>query len=258
MRQHTRLRLLCCAGALALLAGCAAPGHDGAGSEAAMTAQSKLRLAKAAEDTGNHDMAAAMYGAAAAAAPGNNDVQLHAAEGLARNGKLPEAETLLDKRLQAAPDDVEMRRALGGVEILTGHPQQAVDTFSRVLAVKADDLRAMTNMGVALDMLHRYADAQALYRKALAAAPNDPAICNDLALSLMQTGRLAEARQVLEPFRNAGDVPERIGINLGLLDAASGQVELAQPALAHVKSDDLTALTQAIRQESGGQTTQVR
>ncbi len=249
MGIHPRFRLLCCAGVLALLTGCASAVRNG--TEPTLTAQSKLRLAIAAEDSGNHDMAANMFAAAAAAAPDRSDLQLQAAEGLARNGKMEDAAALLDRRLKAAPNDVDVRRALGGVQILTGHPEQAVETFSRVLAVEPDDVKAMANEGVALDMQGRHAEAQALYDKALGLAPSDPAISNDLALSLMQSGHLAEARQTLEPFRNVGGLPDRMGINLGLMDAASGQAELAQTILSRVKSDDLMALTQAIRREGG-------
>jgi Flp pilus assembly protein TadD len=120
-----------------------------------------------------------------------------------------------------------------------------------VLAAHPDDVRAMANKAVALDTMGNHAEAQALYGQALSLRPNDPAISNDLALSLMQSGHLAQARRTLEPFRNVAGLPERIGINLGLLDAASGQAELAQPVLSHVKSDDLVALTQAIQQEGG-------
>lgn len=248
MQCHVRLRLLSGIAAMAFLAGCAATPKD---SGEALTAQTKLKVAAAAEGSGNQDMAASMYTAAAQEAPGSDSIQLSAAEGLARNGKFNDAASLLTARLKAEPDNAELLRTLGGIQILEGQPQAAIETLGRVLAAHPDDVRAMANKAVALDTMGNHAEAQALYGQALSLRPNDPAISNDLALSLMQSGHLAQARRTLEPFRNVAGLPERIGINLGLLDAASGQAELAQPVLSHVKSDDLVALTQAIQQEGG-------
>jgi Flp pilus assembly protein TadD len=253
MHCHFRLRLLGGIAVVALLAGCAMTPRDGG--EPSLTAQTKLKVAQAAESSGNQDMAANVYASAAQEAPNNDSVQLSAAEGLARNGKFSDAAGLLTARLQAEPNNADLLRALGGVQILEGQPEAAVGTLGRVLAAHPDDLKALANKGVALDTMGNHAEAQALYHQALGLRPNDPAISNDLALSLMQSGHLAQARRTLEPFRNVAGLPERIGINLGLLDAASGQAELARSALSHVKSDDLVALTQAIQQEGGsGQT----
>ena len=45
---------------------------------------------------------------------------------------------------------------------------------------------------------------------------------NDLALSLMLSGHSDEARKVLLPFRDVANLPERVRINLGIVEAAGG------------------------------------
>ena len=78
--------------------------------------------------------------------------------------------------------------------------------------------------------------------------PGDLAISNDLALSLMLSGRSDEARRVLLPFRDVADLPERVRINLGIVEAAGGDHAGAQQLLSgSVNATDLAALTQAIQ-----------
>jgi Flp pilus assembly protein TadD len=222
-----------------LLAGCAA--QQGSGQQGSMNAEERLRLAAAAEASGDRDMAVSMYASAASEAPGNTPTQLRCAEGMARNGKIEDAAALLSRRLKSAPHDPEVLGTLGAIQVLAGQPSQAVQTLSQVLVAKPDDVKALANKAIALD------EAQQLYRKALALAPGDAAISNDLALSLMLSGRADEARQVLSPFRDVEGLPERMRVNLGILDAADGHSEEARQLLGtRIGAADLATLTQAI------------
>jgi Flp pilus assembly protein TadD len=68
-----------------------------------------------------------------------------------------------------------------------------MELFDKLLAGDARDANTLADKGIALDLLHRHAEAQVLYRQALQIQPNDSGIANDLALSLMLDGRLKEA-----------------------------------------------------------------
>ena len=235
------------AAACIILAACGGAGTERPGP--AVTADAKLRVAAAAEASGNRDMAASMYASASDAAPDSSAIQRQAAEGLARNGKLDDAQALLARRLQAAPADLDLREAVGGIAILKGQPDQAVKILSEVLASKPADSRALVNTAVALDILGRHSEAQPLYRRALLASPDDLTVSNDLALSLMLSGRLDEARQVLEPFRDNAGLPERVQVNLAILDATTGRQDLSESVLGtHLKAADIAAIVEAIRQ----------
>lgn len=228
--------------ALGLLAGCGSGGET-----PTLDADARLRLARAAEDSGNRDLARTMYAEAAAAAKSDNVLQLRCAEGLARNGALPEAAALLSARLKSDPHEPELQGTLGAIQVLSGQPAQALQNLSQVVAAKPNDVKAMVNEAVALDLEHRHAEAQGLYRQALAAMPDDPVISNDLALSLLLSGHVDEARRVLLPFADTPDLPERIRINLGILQAAEGNTAEAQRLLGtKVDAAQLALLTQAI------------
>ena len=228
-----------------LLAGCA--GQLGDGQQPTLNADARLRVAVAAEESGDKAMAVSMYSAAAAEAPNNTATQLLCAEGLARNGKMEDAAALLSRRLKSTPHDPDVLGTLGAIQVLAGQPSQAVQTLSEVLKTKPNDVKALTNEAIALDVMRRHELAQRLYRQALAQAPGDPAISNDLALSLMLSGQPEEARRVLSPFRDMEGLPERMRINLGILDAAGGHAEEAQQLLgSRIGAADLATLTQAI------------
>jgi len=228
-----------------LLAGCGNRQTDNA--EPSLTASSRLHVAEAAEESGDKQTAMSMYLAAANDSPGDTAVQLQCAEGLARNGKPEDAEGLLERRLKSAPHDLDLLRTLGAVQVMAGKPAQAIQTLSGVLVSKPDDVKALADKAVALDILHRHDQAQVLYRQALALAPQDAAISNDLALSLMLSGQPAAGAQILAPFRDSAGLPERIRTNLGVMDAASGHAEDAHALLgSRIGAADLASLTQAI------------
>jgi len=238
-----------------LLAGCAA--QEGNGPQGSMSAEERLRLAAAAEASGDRDMAVSMYASAASEAPGNTPTQLRCAEGLARNGKIEDAAALLARRLKNAPHDPEVLETLGAIQVLAGQPAHAVQTLSQVLVAKPDDVKALANKAIALDVLRRHDEAQRLYRQALVVVPGDAAISNDLALSLMLSGKAEEARQVLSPFRDVEGLPERMRVNLGILDAADGHSDEARQLLGtHIGAADLATLTQAIGKGGGSESDQ--
>ena len=112
--------------------------------------------------------------------------------------------------------------------MVTGQPALAITEYDAVLAAKPDDMRALVNKGVALDLLGRHDDAQALYRKALALAPGDAAILNDLALSMLLAGHPREAEQVAAPLRSQPDIAPRIRAGVGVVLAANGDLAGAQ------------------------------
>jgi Flp pilus assembly protein TadD len=228
-----------------LLVGCT--GRPASQAPAELTASSRLNVALAAEESGDRNTAAGMYLAAAEDAAGDAGVQVQCAEGLARTGRLEEAQALLERRVKGGLHDANVLRTLGAVQAMAGHASVAVQTLSAALSARPDDGRAMVDKAVALDMLQQHDEAQGLYRQALALAPGDLTISNNLALSLLLSGRAAEAATVLAPFRNNAGLPERMKTNLGIVAAASGNTADAQAMLGQrIGASDLAMLTGAI------------
>jgi Flp pilus assembly protein TadD len=192
----------------------------------------QLRIAAAAEKGGDSNLAAAMYGKVGSESSSDYKLQLKVAEGLARNGKFPEAEQALKDGLKSNPGQPDLLRALALINIILGQPEQAVVELDRVIAVRPKDSAALVNKAIALDLMKMHGDAQVLYRKALELSPGDLEISNDLAVSMMLEGRLKEAEAVLAPLQYTEAYSSRMKNNLGVIYAASGARAKAEHAVA--------------------------
>lgn len=241
------LATLCCS----LLA--CGPRPTGEAQRGRMSSDAMMRVAVAAEASGDMNLALSMASAAAEDAPASAPAQLLLADALIRAGKIGAARELLQHRQAGVTDQVELRQGLGQVYLLSGQPDEALGELDKVLAARPRDVRALVNRGIALDLQKRHPEAQAMYGQARAIAPDDPVIANDLALSMALQGRTTEARAMLSPWKNAGDAPPRLKTNLGVLLLASGDVGQARGLLGDRASDqDVFSLAQALPMNTAG------
>jgi Flp pilus assembly protein TadD len=97
----------------------------------------------------------------------------------------------------------------------------------------------------------KHEEAQALYRQALRASPDDPAISNDLALSLMLQGRVRDAIAVLQPLQDTMALPQQAKATLALLYALDGQPDRSRQVLGRDLPNDYVA--QVAKAVAGGQ-----
>jgi Flp pilus assembly protein TadD len=212
-----------------------------------LTTEARLHVAEAAEASGDSERAISMYAEAASSDPGNIALQLRCADALARDGKIAQARQILAERLRRSPGQPDLTRALALIDLVAGQPAQAIAGLDRVLAASPGDVRALVDKAVALDLLRQHAAAQAIYRQVLATSPNDVATRNDLAVSLMLEGRTRQGLETLAPMQDADGTPPRLKVNLGILYAATGDVERSRQLLGDRVSDgDLSALTRAL------------
>ncbi len=211
-------------GLAVLASACAAPAAQHA-AQGSLGAADRLRVAQAAAESGNPQLAASMYLRALADPKLATADRIRAADTLVVLGHPGSAEAALTERLHAAPaldaaDEAALRRALARLHIVAGQPAQALLECDALLARDHGDTAATVDKAVALDLLGRHEEAQALYREALQKTPDDAAVRNDLALSVALQGRISEAQAVAAPLRARPDLPDRVKTDLGLLYAA--------------------------------------
>lgn len=204
---------------VAILVGCAGP--EAAGLREHDSA-SRLRVAAAAEASGQTDVALSMYAAAAAGEPDRAEVQARFAAALARSGNLAQAERVLDRAIERRPGDAALLLQLGRLRLRSGAAAQALDIFERLVAAAPRNAEALGGRGVALDLLGNHAEAEQSHRRALSLAPDSVAMANNLAMSLLLGGRPAEAAAILEPLARRPSAPPRVAANLAIAQAASG------------------------------------
>jgi Flp pilus assembly protein TadD len=203
-----------------------------------LAGEPRLRLGQAAEESGDLGMAENMYAAASAAAPKDASIQLRYADVLVRSGKVGEAREVLARHLDTVSDQQQLRDGLGSIDVLAGEPARAIGEFDTGLAADPNDIRALVNKAVALDLLGHHGEAQTLYRRALILIPGDAVVVNNLALSMLLGGQAREAAEVVATLRNRSDVLPRIRASVGVVLAADGDLAGARAMIGSAESDE--------------------
>lgn len=79
-----------------------------------------------------------------------------------------EAETLVNKALDLAPDLPQALHTLAVIKLNANQPQQALDLLTKAAAVNKDDPMVQFRLGVALQRLDRKTEAEELFKRLLA------------------------------------------------------------------------------------------
>ena len=128
--------------------------------------------------------------------PYNVPAQLTLGEALYALKLYPEAATAYNVVLKLRPEDAATHLSLGRIRLAEQDPKAAEAHFRRSAQ---QELRpeTLSNLGVALDLQHRPAEAQAEYRRALKLDPASAATRLNLALSLLASRDVEGARTAL-------------------------------------------------------------
>jgi Flp pilus assembly protein TadD len=221
-----------------LLNGCAgtpdrggAPGGlgDMAGDEDALQ-MALAQMAQASEQRHRYAKAVEQYGRLVEAEPDEPAYVL----GLARNtryaGRPDESVRILRRaiaqdRLDETLDvRLEMARALLASGVNADAAAMVADLRQRAPA----DPRVQALAGILADREGRHVEAQAAYRAAMAADPDDLRSANNLALSLALTGDLREAIRVQTEVARRPEATLTMRQNLALLYALAGRMDMAE------------------------------
>ena len=148
--------------------------------------------------------------------------------GIAANAGLRPADPLAD---------AEIHFDLGRVQARQGQYAAAVHSFGTAVQLDPNYLRARHNLGAALAALKRYDEAEAVYRQALAQAPDDQGLHLNLAALYRATGRYGQA---VEHYRRilAKKADAAVFLSLGRVYKRMGATEQAQEAFAAALSGD--------------------
>jgi eukaryotic-like serine/threonine-protein kinase len=111
-----------------------------------------------------------------------------------RQSRFDDARRHLEQLLDRSPGNIAGLQTLAQIELLR-NPERAV-ALLREAARNDPGPNGLTNLGVSLLLLRRYAEAETSLRKALALQPDDPSASLNLADCLILAGREAEARQL--------------------------------------------------------------
>ena len=108
------------------------------------------------------------------------------------------------------------------VLLATGRAPEAEAAFRRALAAGGDNGAVRSNLGVSLDLQGRHAEAQQEYRTSLARAESNATRVN-LGLSLALAGQTEPALQMLHPPAGGTGAPPRARHNLAVALTLAGK-----------------------------------
>lgn len=219
------MRILFVIAALALASCAAHPQTSG------MAVGGKLRIADAAMQGGDPDMALHVADAVLAHDPTNVEALLRQGDALAALGREDEAALSYQHALALRPGSRRAHVGLGRIR-LKSDPAAAERLFAEVVQAHPDDVPALVDRGIALDLEGQHTAAAASYRAALALQPDDTAAEVNLAMSLALAGHAKEAVSMLRPLAQSGTANRRIQDDLAMALAMSGETEAASTILS--------------------------
>lgn len=181
------------------------------------------------EKAGNTRRAMESYRQAVTMSKGAVEAHLALAALLQREGNLGEEQKILEQAYQLQPKNPDVLQNLANNRIANGKAAEALTLLEQAVAAQPDSARAYNSKAIALDMLSRHKEAQTAYRSALSHADGDTAyIQNNLAFSLIQSGKYAEAIPMLEKLCARSDATATMRQNLALAYGVSGKTEKAR------------------------------
>ena len=104
----------------------------------------------------------------------------------------------------------------------------AVRTLRQAAQAAPGDWEPLSALAVALDYQHDHGEAQQVYGRALALAPDNPVLLNNLGLSLAEAGDLKSAEATLMKAVDQPRATAQVRQNLALIKALAGDATAAE------------------------------
>jgi len=169
----------------------------------------------------------------ALASNGNSAVLFKLYEALAKSGKSKEANDRVAAWLKAHPQDNAVRLHFATLNLVNNDSKGAIEQLQTILKQDPNNVGALNNLALAY---HREKDPRAVEyaEKALAAAPNNPAVMDTLGTILVDSGDAKRGLPYLEKAAAAAPNSVDIRYNLGRAQAKAGDKDNARKSLEEV------------------------
>ncbi len=230
-----------------LLAACGHPQSGVSGLEPG------LDVAKAALRGGSPETALQLADNVLARDPRDDAALVVQGDALTDLGRLSEAYDSYNRALQADQDSVGAIIGVGRIR-LTDDPAAASVLFLQALRHNPRNTTALTDLGVARDLMGDHPGAQLAYRQALGIDPEDSAAQINLALSMAMSGAAADAVRMLRPMASDPNASRKLKHDLAAaLTMAGDREEAARILSKDLSPDDVRqALDDYAAARSGG------
>jgi tetratricopeptide (TPR) repeat protein len=146
-------------------------------------------------------------------------------------------EVSMEQLARAYPRDAVIQAELGDVYDATYRPDAAAAAYHRALFDDPNNLFAMNGLGLAFLNLHQFQDAQSEFQLCLRIDDTQYQCAENLAATLLETGRFNEAKPALDAAYNLAPERAETFVNYGYLADAQDDWQLA--VADYVKAIDL-------------------
>ena len=169
----------------------------------------------------------------ALAAGGNGGVLLKLHEALTKSGKTKDADARVAAWLKAHPQDNAVRLHFATLSMAGNNNKEAIEQFQTILKQDPNNVGALNNLAMAY---YNQKDPRAVEyaEKAIAAAPNNPAVMDTLGYILVQNGDVKRGLPYLEKAAAAAPNAVAIRFNLAQAQVKAGDKENARKSLEEV------------------------
>lgn len=152
--------------------------------------------------SGQTSQAEVSYRNAMALSKGHVDAHIMLARLLASQGRLTEAQKVVQEGLSWQPEQPDLNLMLGKYLLSQAHYEQAQRVFENGLITMPRNIDLLTGKGIAMDMQGDHIGAQLTYKEALTYNPREQAsfVQNNLGLSYLFNNEAQEAIRLLEPL----------------------------------------------------------
>jgi Tfp pilus assembly protein PilF len=196
-----------------------------------------LNVAEAALQGGSGEIALQVSEGVLHESPNNVRALEIKGDALSLLGDYDDAIPIYQSLLAKDPNSVRATIGMGRIK-LAKDPAAAAALFEQVLRREPKDLTALNNLGIARDLQGRHADAQTVYRQALAISPDLDSAKVNLALSMAMSGQGAAAVQLLKAKATEPGAPTKIRHDYAVVLAMAGNRPEAERVLSENLSPD--------------------
>lgn len=216
---------------------------------------STLQQALSLQLGGNIAAAEALYRGILTTNPNQADACYLLGQLCRQAGRLDEATNWLSRAAEHAPEQIAFHLAVGELQLESGQPHAAIDTYRRVLARKPDTADALFGLGCAFIDLRNFDQALMSLQTAIVLSPGNGSIWGALGELALRRGELLEAEKSFRAARATGldsaELANNLGITLNGLhryDEAISEFELAL-VLKEVYPEAAMNLGNALREQ---------
>jgi Flp pilus assembly protein TadD len=172
-------------------------------------------------------------------------------ESLDQLGQKPTQIDVLRSTVERTKSNAQAQADLGRALLKAGDIEGATGALSTAVALNPRDAQALSALGATLDQQTKHVEAREKYMAALAIAPDNLGVMNNLAMSYSLQGKLPEAETTLRKAMTHPDAKTtpRIRQNLALVVGLQGRFDEAKQIASEDLPPDQVAANMAYLQQ---------